>query len=79
MQLWTVCTYVRMYKLYATEVPCESLSLTKQGRAGPLELCYAMFVNLCLELDDVQSHLDVLHQTWFLLHTFFGILFTFFE
>ena len=27
---------------------------------------YAMFVNLCLELDDMQSDLDVLHQTWFL-------------
>lgn len=38
-----------------------------------------MFVNLCLELDDMQSDLDVLHQTWFLLHTFFGILLTFFE
>lgn len=48
----------------SVKVPCGSLSLAKAGQ-GRAELCYAILVKLCLELDDVQLNLDVLHQTWF--------------
>jgi hypothetical protein len=48
----------------SVKVPCGSLSLAKAGQ-GRAELCYAMLVKVCLELDDMQLNLDVLHQTWF--------------
>lgn len=48
----------------SVKLPCGSLSLAKAGqdRTGQ---SYAMFVKQCLELDDMQLDLDVLHQTWF--------------